>query len=245
MYKSLVVIFFLAFCWVDLSAQQFSHKIFLKNGSIIHGNVLINTIDTLKIESCCKNIFIFKQEEVLNIETENISPTRERLQNASASGIFNLNSFGLILGKSEAMDATGFSLRSQIGYQFSNYAGLSIGVGFEHFNIDMIPLFVGFKSELSKRENTPVLSCYYGYSFPMNKKLNKDNIDYTYAGGTCTGFDFGVISYRTSKRAFYLSAGYQYQHLTEESSNIWYNNSTSKNTYDLNKLVVKIGFLFR
>jgi hypothetical protein len=249
MRKSLAVIFFLAICWAGLSAQHFSHVVYLKNGWVIKGRVMLNTPDTLKIESCCGNIFVFNPSEVLTIETEKIKPGKESVVGhliSSKNGIYSLNTFGLIIGRSNAMDGTGYSLKTQIGYQFSNYAGIALGTGIDKYNIEVVPLFISFKSELMKRENTPVLNCYFGYSFPMKNKNTSDYTNYTYDGGFCSGFDIGICSYKTQSRAFYLSAGYQYQHLTAKSSTTGgWNNSITIDTYDFNKLVVKIGFLFK
>jgi hypothetical protein len=248
MYKILVLIFFLAIGWAGLSAQPVSHVVYLKNGWVLHGKVLLNTVDSFKIETCCGNIFVFKPSDVVTIETEPTKSHQKKTQgdlSQSKNGIYNLNSFGLIFGKSDVMESPGYSLKTQIGYQFSNYAGLALGVGIEKYNIETVPVFVSFKSELMKRENTPVIALYLGYAFPMKNNNSSGYYENSYKGGLCAGFDVGICSYKTQNRALYLSAGYQYQHLVEKSSTIWYTNSVTKNSYDFNKLVVKIGYLFK
>jgi len=249
MRKSLFVFFFLAFCWAGISAQQIINVLYLKNGWIIRGKLLKNTPDSVKIESNCGNTFVFNSLDVLRIENEKKTKLSREEKFASDSGktkIYSLNTFGFFPVKSEFIDAPGFSLRTQIGYQFSNYAGIALGTGIENYDTEVIPVFVSFKSEWLKSENTPVLILNIGYSFPLNKNKTVDYNDYSYTGGICAGFDLGILAYKTPGRAFNLSVGYQYQHIIEKSTSIYtYNNSSSTNTYDFNKLIIKLGYLFK
>jgi hypothetical protein len=251
MNKAILVIFFLGICWVEISAQQFLNVVYLKNGSVIRGKILINTADSLKIETICKNIFVFNPSEVQKIEVENKNSYKNAENNYTfefhKGFYFNFN-MGLISGNSDIMSDPGYSLKAVFGYELSNFAGFGMGTGIEKFNIEMVPLFISYKSELLKRENSPVFNFNIGYSFPMNIKKTVNYLNYNYSGGICVGFDIGVCSDRTQKRAFMVSLGYQYQRVIEESQIIYYygySNPVETNTYDFNKLIVKIGFLFK
>ena len=248
MSKLLIVIFFLAGCWAGLSAQHLLHAVYLKNGWIIRGKILVNTPDSLKIESC-GNVFVFSPDEVLTIQTEKAKASEKKqdfIDNYSSKGIYNQTSFGLITGSSDAMNSPGYSLETRLGYEFSPALSIGLGTGISKYNIEVIPLFFNLKSELIQRVNAPVINVVFGYSFPMNRDKNQDYIDYHYDGGLCLGLDIGICSYRSPKRALIVSAGYCYQHIVEASKSIyWYNNSTETNTYDFNKLVVKLSFLFK
>jgi len=60
------------------------------------------------------------------------------------------------------------------------------------------------------------------------------------------GFDVGICSYKSQNRAFLITVGYRYQLVKESSkgSSWYYPNSTEKNTYEFNKIAIKIGFMF-
>jgi hypothetical protein len=251
MIKSLIVILFLAICGMEISAQQFLHVVYLKNGSVIRGKILINTLDSLKIETCCKNIFVFNPSEVQRIDVDKSNSFRYGKNNYTPEShkgfYFNFN-MGLVSGNSDVMSDPGYTLEALVGYELSNYVGFGLGMGIEKFNIDMVPLIISFKSELLKRENSPVFNFNIGYSFPMNTKKTVDYLNYSYTGGICAGFDIGVCSYRTQKRTFMVSMGYQYQHMVEKSQTNYYygyGSTFETNTYDFNKLIIKFGFLFK
>jgi hypothetical protein len=249
---SKIALLFLIFTsfWANSFAQKEVHSVYLKNGSIFKGKILLNTSDSLKIETCCKNILVFSPADVLRIEIEKLNSEKRNNQSAidplTKNGFYNFSTIGIIIGKSEVMDATGYSFRTIIGYEFNSLTALGLGTGIEKFNVEIVPFFISIKSEILKRENTPSVNFFFGYSLPLKKEIKEEYNKFNYEGGICAGFDVGILSYKTQKRAFSISAGYQFQHVTERKTmDYWYNNAIETNKYDFNKITVKIGYIFK
>lgn len=234
-----------AFFWTGMLAQKNAEDvIYLKNGSVIRGHLLNQTVDSVKIETCCRNIFIFPLSEVSKMGFEKTMGRRNRNQEL-AGGFYNYSTFGLLSGKSEVMDSPGLSLNTFFGYGFSYKTGLGMGVGYEVLHTEIIPLKLGLRYEFLYRENIPIALFSVGYSLPLDKEKEKDYMNYSYEGGFNAGIEFGICSYRTDKRAFTVTVGYQYQRLVEEVTYDYWYNQIETNTYDFNKMVIKIGFLFK
>ncbi len=240
------VLLFVAFFCPALQAQKNAlDVVYLKNGSIIRGKLVSQGNDSIKIETCCRNLFVFSNSEVMRLTFEPSSGTiRMNSESNSQKGFYSYSTIGLLAGKSEVMDAPGISLNSFVGYGFTNSAAIALGLGYEVLHTDIIPLKLGFKYELTQRDNSPVIMFSAGYSFPLDEEKKEEYINYTYNGGLNAGIDIGICSYRSAHRAFTITIGYQYQRLTEKVSNEYWYNQTEINTYDFNKLAIRIGFLF-
>lgn len=249
----LIFIVFVVFSWVDLSAQlKTNDVVYLKNGSVIRGKILEQTTEKVKIETNCDNIFVFETAEILEIKQETRSDKTGYNENFSPGGMkgfYSYSTIGLLTGNSEVTDGFTFTFQTIGGYDFGQYLGLGAGVGIEELRTEIVPVFIQIKSNLLNRTNTPSVSFQIGYSFPLNGSKTVNYNEYKYDGGLNLGVDFGICSFRSKHRAFIISAGYHYQRLVEkivyDYYYYWAESTVEKNTYDFNKIAIKIGFMFR
>jgi hypothetical protein len=251
--QALFILIFAIFSWADVSAQLITEDVvYLKNGSIIRGKIIKNENDTLKIESFGYNIFVFKSDEIQKIEQEQKKLSKQVLRSTIVpenTGFYSYSTLGMLIGKSESNDAQTFSFQTIAGYSINRFIGIGAGVGIEKLQTEIIPVFLSFKSNLLERTNSPFLLFNIGYSYPLSKEKNVDenysNYTYKYSGGMNVGFDIGILSHKIPNRAFTITAGYRYQLVKETNkNNYWYQNSVEKNTYEFNRIAVKIGFMF-
>lgn len=250
--QALVLIVLFIFSWVDLSAQLLKNDvIYLKNGSVIQGNLVYQTTDSVKIETFCQNIFAYSINEILEIKQENSSHPKSEQEKefvpGNFKGFYSYSTFGLLVGNSDITDSYTFSFNTSAGYEFNHYLGVGLGLGVEKLKTELVPLFISIKSNLTNNITTPTISFYIGYSFPLSENKKEDNIDYDYEGGINLGFDLGICSFKTNHRAFTISAGYQYQVLKEKSTFYYWggDNAFETNIYEFNKITIRIGFMFR
>jgi len=250
--QALLILIITVFSWVDLSAQQgFEHIVYLKNGTKIHGKIIKDELDTLKIETCGGNIFVFNSSEILKKEQEQIKQSNEDLNpdvSNKFKGFYSFSTLGMLIGKSESNDAQTYSLHTSAGFQFNHFFGIGLGLGIEKLQTEIIPTYLSVKSYLTTKENSPFLHFYIGYSVPLSKEKNTDqmyvNNTLKYNGGINVGLDIGIISFKTPNRAITITAGYRYQHVKETGEINYYHSSTETNIYDFNRLAIKLGFMF-
>ena len=250
--QALFLLIFAILSWVDISAQLILEDVvYLNNGSVIHGKIISNQNDTVKVESCCNNIFAICNSDILKTTKEQKTKKNEFKENfvpENQKGFYSHSTIGMLIGKSESEDAESFSFHTTAGYQFNNFVGLGLGIGIEKLKTEIVPVYLSFKSNFEERANSPFFQCGIGYSFPLSNEKSTDeynNNSYKYEGGFNIGFDVGILSYKAQNKAFTITAGYRYQRVKETFTGYyWTGNSTQKNTYDFNRVAVKIGFMF-
>jgi len=248
----LILIVFVVFSWVDLSAQLNTiDAIYLKNGSVIRGKILEQTSEQVKIETNCENIFVFETDQILEIKKETTSVKMNQNDSFSPKelkGFYNYSTFGLMAGNSEETKGFSFTFQTTGGYNFSQFLGVGLGVGLEELKTELVPVFFHVQSHLLNKPNTPFVDFQIGYSFPLSETKSDDYSEYNYDGGLNLGFDFGICSYKSSHRAFSITAGYRYQLLKESriyNYYYWGGSTLETTTYEFNKIVVRLGFMFR
>ncbi len=226
--QALVLVMLVILSWVDLSAQLLHQDIiYHKNGSIVKGNIMSQTNDSLKIETNCNNIFVFAISNLLEIKKEIPEMAKENYRNPiiteSNKGFYSYSTIGILTGNSDVTDNFTFSVHTNFGYEFSHLLGVGIGVGIENLKTELLPIYASFKSHLFNRPNSPTLNLNIGYSFPLSKTKEKNEYtDYKYEGGLGLGFDIGISSFKTDNYAFSITAGYRYQIVKETSDAPYY-----------------------
>ncbi|MEN8118775.1 MAG: hypothetical protein ABFS35_00410 [Bacteroidota bacterium] len=245
--KTITILIFIFSNWAELAAQiTIEDVVYLKNGTVIRGKILKNENDSIKIETHCRNIFVYKSSDLLKVSKESYNLENKPAPELNQKGIYNITTIGFLTGNSELADAQTFTFQSTLGYNYNQYIGAGVGVGIEKLRTELVPVFISLKSNMLNKANSPVLNLTFGYSFPLSKEKKDENQEFSYEGGINFGFDIGICSYKTQKRALLITAGYRYQIVKESfSSTSWYYpNSTEKNTYKFNKIAIKIGFMF-
>jgi hypothetical protein len=251
--QALVLIMLVMLSWVDISAQLLNNEVvYLKNGSIIRGEITQQSADSIRIETNCNSFIILSQTDVLEIKKEPAENSKEINKNNflinDTKGIYSYTTIGMLTGNSEIIDDFSFSFHTNIGYEFNHLIGVGVGIGVEHLKTELLPVYASFKSHLLNKANSPFVNLSVGYSFPLSDTKRKDDYtDYSYEGGFGLSLDLGISSFKTKNYAFTITAGYKYQ-VVKETSDLyywWYGETKEKNTYEFNKIAVRIGFMFR
>ncbi len=261
-----IQIIFISLCVVILlapentKAQKRAYTFHLKNGSEITGIILSRTQDSLKLKTKCRNIIIFACSEIdsLKQSTLEISPRQKRKRNKKKfrsefnkdvfkKGLYSYSTLGLLTTKLRLDENACFALHSIVGYEFKHWLGTGIGVGLESQIRTIIPIYFNLKTHFANIANSPLINFHVGYSVPLKEKSEDDIYDYNFEGGLNWGLDLGIASFKTENYAFVLSAGYHYQRIRETCLPHRYTWHETKKitTYSFNKIVIKIGFLFR
>ena len=252
--QALVLIMLVMLSWADVSAQLLKDDVlYHKNGSILRGKIIVRTNDTIKIETNCHSFFVFATNDILKIENEPHKKTLRQNKNSftgeNTKGVYSYTTIGFLTGNSELSDNNTFSFHTSFGYEFENWLGIGIGVGIEHLKTELLPVYASIKSHILNKPNSPFINLSIGYSFPLSDKKKKDDyLDFSYDGGFCLGLDIGISSFKTNNYAFSITAGYKYQVIKETSDlyyYYWYGEAKEINTYQFNKIAVRIGFMFR
>lgn len=250
--QALVLIMLVILSWVDLSAQLLQQNVlYHKNGSIVRGQIIFQNTDSLKIKTTCDNVFVFAISDLTNIRKEKFQKRKNEKESflfENNNGFYSYSTIGFLTGNSEFTDNFTFSFQTNFGYEFNNLLGVGIGVGIENLKTEILPVYASLKSHLFNKPSSPFISLSAGYSFPLSEKKKDDYKEFSYEGGFNLGFDIGISTFRTNNYAFTITAGYRYQ-IIKETTDLyyyyWYGEGQEKNTYEFNKIAIRIGFLFR
>jgi hypothetical protein len=228
-----------------LSAQKsISDKVYLKNGTILHGKIVQNDSSKgIRINNDCGSYLIrFQEFDSLKFnvgENNFISQTK---------GYYNITSLGLLFGKGVDGNLPYPSITTVTGYQFSKHWFTGIGVGFEYYQWGVLPLFVQADYFINSDRFTPYFAIKAGYSFPLTKKKEGNyNTEKTF-GGIAFNPEIGFKIAMGDKNAFVCSIGYQFQKLSYEQPGYDYFNGpnySSRIYTNFNRISFRIGFIFR
>jgi len=181
-----------------LSAPLFAHAqqkdvVYLKNGSIIKGNVLEAVQNgTIKIETRDGSLFVFNMDDVIKIEKENITTNASANHEAdergrrsksylqpkaifpTPKGYFVLAKLGPIVRPFEGVD---FSASFINGVHLMEY--ISVGVGIDVANITydddnfstitVMPVYLDARFYIPKRRVNPMFHFQFGYGTVIDK----------------------------------------------------------------------------
>ena len=223
MKKYLLII--LVFISCSVYAQM--DVVVLKNGSEIRGIVVEKTEETIKLKSKDGSIWVFEQENVVEIK-----PFRPV---AAESGFYNIFSFGLFGGS----DVSG-NLTIVNGYRFNPHWSAGLGIGVEAFyDRNYAPIFLEGKYNLLKKGSTPFINIGFGYDLPFEyTKINKGGF---FGQGLIgiqheLGQHFGIIT----------GIGFRYGQLQVQNWNWWGGiDGNIKTIYEINRFDFRFGFIFR
>jgi len=254
----------LFFINLTIHAQQIQleEKVYLKNGSIIRGNVIEQIPNkTLKIQTADGSIFVYEMEQVEKITKEPIEAkqnifksdqshqqsNKDYLENKIGRPMGMVQFFGV--GYQDMSDyvtikTAYFNYNFVYGYQFINHIFVGGGVGMEHMVGDIvnkvynlrIPIFGTLKFNFTDTQVSPFIRCDLGHYFNT----------YDYLGNgfffhPTIGLDFNLG--RAKRKALFLSFS-----IAEYGGNIiisgYSYNGISRRGYNNNKFHLKSGMNF-
>lgn len=240
-----IVIFLLTASLFTEAQTGKTSALFLKSGDVYFGNLKKDDLGNIKLSNEC-GIFQFKESEVDSIilKYRNTITSREK-------GYYNYSSVGFLFGESNEVDRPVPSLTFVNGWQFSNRFFSGIGIGYEHYNWGVIPLFVQSQYMLGSEKLQPFGSFKIGYSFSAEKPEKSDyyNPITKYHGGILLNPEVGVNISTGRTSSLVISLGYQFQQLSRDEnpispwSYILYDYKRVIHT-DFNRVSFRIGFMF-
>ena len=240
---TLVMLMLLAASEMMFAQKNREMVVYLKSGEVVYGRKLSqDSTGNRQISNDC-GIRMLKPDEIDHITRGGFS--RPDLKK---SGYYNHSAVALLLG--EGMD--GFqpkpSLTMVNGWQWGQRIFAGLGIGYEHFDRGVLPLFAESEIMLGAESFSPFLSFRIGYSFPVEKQTTNDyysSVSETY-GGIHLNPEAGVRIATGGKNSLVISIGYHYQELSHRENNINGWNNYSKEVFtNYNRISVKLGFIFQ
>ena len=242
---------------LTLHAQKSKHDVvYLKNGSIVSGTIMIlDPGKFVKLKTRDNNVWVFEMNQVDSIAR----PVEVKKSTPIRTGYFNLTEFGVLAGNSNNSEKAPFTLMNVNNWQFANGFAAGIGVGVHFFNETYLPVVADFRYFLRKQGPLPFVSLQTGYSIPVggeytqsyyyaNDVLVKPGIwpgptqtvqDASARGGILINPSVGFQTQINESLALTFSAGYCYlRHRYGKEE-------TYKMDVDYNRLSLKIGLQFK
>lgn len=171
-------------------------------------------------------------------------------------GYFNITDMGLLIGSTGNRHPAPFAFMTTNGYHITEQVSLGLGVGVEFISGSYMPVVLDARYYIRNTGFSPFLSLTGGYSHPLDDEgafgssVSTDvywpgqNYNYTYEpykakGGWLLSPGFGIRNMFGEKFGIIFNAGYRIQRL------YYAQGDTRKLTADYNRLVIKIGIIFR
>jgi len=242
MKKNLVVFILLMISIFNVSAQKSKDVLYLRNGSIIYGNLLEIVSDQYKIKTSDGSIFIFPASDVAKFTTE----IRQFNVRKSEGFGFAIEA-GILLGSQDAEYVAPFSFNILGGYTLHTNNIISIGSGVEFFGKPYVPLFFEYKYLITEKRATPFIYMrgggvmHLGGSDSETYDVYNQYEPYNFKGGLSVGIGTGISWFRDEYES-YLSFGYRYAHTSYQKKEYTQTSSTYESI--MNRLEIKFGFRF-
>lgn len=239
-YLALIVLLFT--CSLPLSAQKSKDALFLKNGSVIYGQLLEADGVNYKIRSADGSIFVFPASDV-----EKFAKSEPHYDGRKQQGFTFALETGVLVGSEGSGPVAPFSFNFLLGSTINTSNTISFGSGVEFIERAYTPLFAEYRRIINQRKTSPFIFLRGGAVVPLGGNNEEGIPDYygfgpkDYKGGLSltagTGISWAKPDYET-----YLSFAYRYVHTGYERregtrGDVSYN-------FGMNRLEMKFGFKF-
>lgn len=220
----------------QVNAQKTEDVLYLKNESIIRGEIIENNENKIKIKTNGGNIFAFSPAEVLSTSTEKIVP----LSVQSNFGYVNYTTCGVLIGSTENQRETPFSIQMEHSLQINKHFSLGAITGLETLNEIVAPVGISGRFHFAHSSNSHIfLSANSGYSFSLEKP-----VPFSYQtvkssdGGYFANSEIGFVV-KKSKIGLIVALGYRYNTLKYVLEDPWMGDVKTKIFY--NRLGLRVG----
>jgi hypothetical protein len=225
--------------------KQRKQTVVLNDGSRISGTIVSDSADFLEIKVIVPQIIKIRKAQVSFREPV----TYPVKVNQKTQGYFIQLSAGILTGKNEFGNTTGYSFHLSNGYQFKNGLGVGIGSGLEKMEITIIPLYADVRYYPLKTRISPYAWLKTGYGFvASDKDLERDlyNTPYDSKGGFLFNAGAGIALFTWQRIAVNIGVGYRYQKITISQEQYWWGlPSTKEIVTQFNRMELQLGFIFR
>lgn len=211
--------------------------IYLKNGSILRGEILERTdSQTIKIETVGRNVIVVMRQNVQRIGREEIPDPDP--QYYKETGYVNNTGIDILTGGG----ATSVGFRMVNGYRFNPQLSAGLGIGFVLYDDpqNLVPIYLDLKYKLKRANSTPFVFFKTGFSFSVMSDDDLEVVDHD--GGFM--FSSGVgIQFETSENfGLYFTAGYNLDNSKYELEQ--WNDDIIETEINYRRLVLGFGFSF-
>jgi hypothetical protein len=187
-----------------LSGQKTLDTLYLKNGSVVYGNMRKSTENNFRIQTRDGSIFNFSKDEVDRFMSKSASiPKYER----PAGWGFSIQS-GLNFGSGYESFFMLASVTPMVSYTINPINTISAGTGLELFEEIMLPLFMEYKANFFDRNVTPFLYVKAGgllfLSADESEYIETDHKN-GWTFGTGLGYSWPMANFET-----FVQIGYRY-----------------------------------
>lgn len=227
----------------EASAQSRKEvTVYLKSGDIIFGKILSHdSLGYYRISNSCGI------SQLAPGEIDHIAKGGFSRPDLKKSGYYNQSTFALLFGEGQDGFQPKPSLTVVNGWQWRQRLFTGLGLGYEHYDRGVMPLFAEAKYMFGADAFSPFLSFRLGYAFPVEKMEQADyyaSISETY-GGILINPEAGFRIAVGMKNSFIAAIGYNYQELSyKEAYNMW--GSYDKTVFtNFNRISVRLGFIFQ
>lgn len=201
------ILTFLLFSFVAAQDTVRQDIIYLKNGEIYRGEIVLKTDEVLMLKTEDGRRYQFQLTEIEKIRQEyklEKKNQRDSLNQRGFGGILNLNGGAAWApGAFNISPAGAVSVAIGTKSTFNSNAFLGIGAGYEAVfgiqkkEIGFLPLFIQLHTSLNKNKLSPALGTKIGYAFSLND---------LYKGGALAHISGGINYNISSSSAFFLGA---------------------------------------
>lgn len=238
----LSVLLVLAFITTTVVAQGRKEKaLYLRSGDVVFGRILTHdSTGNCTLENRC-GITRIAATEIDHIVNRNTLYAGEK-----SNSYYNQSTVALLFGEGSDGFQPKVSLTMVNGWQWNRQIFTGLGLGFEHYDRGVVPLFAEFKYFLSTAPFSPFVSARIGYAFPAEKLQQNDfytSIDKTY-GGILLNPEAGVRFATRSNGYFIASIGYNYQSLSYHENYMYWTGYDRTVFTDFNRISLRLGFIF-
>jgi hypothetical protein len=233
----------------QLKAQQndFSDKVYLKNGSFLVCKIMrYLPNDTVTVQMSNGQIVQFLPIQIKKVVMFDVQQGKaylaEKPYEFKERGLYDALSFAFNLGRSTQQTHQGFGFQNVVGYQFNRLVGTGVGVGYDSYYLsngesNVLSVFGEYRGYLSKRNTSEYWTLAAGYGHLLaNKTENYTNLKGSFMVQPTIGFRFGA-----SKRYnFFTDLGFRMQQIRFQ------NNSWAENHYTVTyrRWILRGGILF-
>ncbi len=225
-----------------------SDVIYLKNGSIINGQIISALpAGQVKIKTKDNSLWVFESAQI-----DSISKSVSGLKQLH-SGNFTIAEAGVLAGNSDNQYHAPFSFMIISGRQFGNRFSVGAGTGVEFFSETYLPVVADLRYYFNRQGVQPFLGIQGGYSFALDKpdeqfvyqtggmwpQPSGTPLELEAKGGLLLNPSLGISTSLNQNLALTFSAGYRimrHQYCREDNYSI---------DVDYNRLSLKIGLLFQ
>ncbi|MFN8240888.1 MAG: hypothetical protein U0X39_09070 [Bacteroidales bacterium] len=243
MKKAILLYITLACITLTTVAQNTRDVVYLKNGSVIKGELYEISDNQAKIKTTDGSLFIVNTSEVDKFLKEDLSKAERK-----SSGLGIALEGGFMIGPQTSDYSAPFSFNTVVNYTVGTKNVFGIGTGVEFLGKSYTPVFFEYKTYINDNQVAPFV--FFRGGVVLFTGSDEETTNYydpyyntyrKYSGGGTFTAGTGV-SWVRDQFETYLTFAYRYAHTSYEEKNYSNYPTTYKNNF--NRLEIKVGFRF-